>query len=71
MDLSAEFVALVRDARVRCLWFYTSDYLPSERALQLRVLALIKRYGTREDYVRARNLEAWLRQSSSAAFSVC
>ena len=70
MAESQEFVDLVRAAHSRCLWFYTADDLPAERELQLDTLELIKRYGNRDDYVRARRLEQWLRQHSSAAFSV-
>lgn len=67
---SQEFVALVEASRARCLWFLRPDDLPGDRDLQFQTLDLIKRYGTRDDYVRARRLEEWLRQSSSAAFSV-
>ena len=70
MSASEEFVDLVETARGRCLWFFAADDLPAERDLQLETLDLIKRYGTRDDYVRARRLEQWLRQNSSAAFSV-
>lgn len=70
MNASQEFRELVDGARTRCLWFLAPDDLPGERGLQLETLDLIKRYGTREDYVRARRLEQWLRQHSSAAFSV-
>lgn len=65
-----EFLKLVHAARRRCLWYFSSDGLPAERDLQLDTLQLIKRYGNRDDYVRARRLEQWLRQHSSAAFSV-
>lgn len=65
-----EFVGLVQAARRRCLWYFAADDLPAERDLQLDTLQLIKRYGNRDDYVRARRLEQWLRQHSSAAFSV-
>jgi hypothetical protein len=67
---SHEFVDLVRTARRRCLWFFVNDDLPAERDLQLDTLELIKRYGNRDDYIKARRLEQWLRQNSSAAFSV-
>ena len=70
MTESQEFVDLVQAARSRCLWYFTADDLPAERDLQLDTLQLIKRYGNRDDYVRARRLEQWLRQHSSAAFSV-
>ncbi len=70
MTESQEFVDLVKAARRRCLWYFAADDLPAERDLQLDTLQLIKRYGNRDDYVRARRLEQWLRQHSSAAFSV-
>jgi hypothetical protein len=70
MAVSEEFVDLVQGARRRCLWYFTADDLPAERDLQLETLELIKRYGNRDDYVRARRLEQWLRQNSSVAFSV-
>ena len=70
MEASREFVELVEGSRSRCLWFFSTDDLPAERQLQLETLDLIKRYGNRDDYVRARRLEKWLRQNSSAAFSV-
>jgi|SoiMethySBSTD1v2_1073268.scaffolds.fasta_scaffold1376960_2 hypothetical protein len=69
MGESQDFVDLVRTARRRCLWYFVDD-LPAERDLQLDTLELIKRYGNRDDYVKARRLEQWLRQHSSAAFSV-
>ena len=70
MTESQEFVDLVQAARRRCLWYFAGDDLPAQRDLQLDTLQLIKRYGNRDDYVRARRLEQWLRQHSSAAFSV-
>jgi len=70
MTESQEFVDLVEAARRRCLWFFVDDHLPVERELQFDTLKLIKRYGNRDDYVRARRLEQWLRHHSSAAFSV-
>jgi hypothetical protein len=71
MTESQELVVdLVQAARRRCLWYFASDDLPAERDLQLDTLELIKRYGNRNDYVRARRLEQWRRQHSSAAFSV-
>jgi hypothetical protein len=69
-DASRDFVDLVADARQRCLWFYGENVLPAERELQITTLELIKRYGNRDDYIRARRLEEWLRQNSNAAFSV-
>ena len=70
MGASEEFVELVEAARHRCLWFFVADDLPAERDLQIETLDLIKRYGNRDDYIRARRLEQWLQQYSSAAFSV-
>lgn len=70
MSASSEFVELVEAARGRCLWFFAPDDLPAERDLQIQTLDLIKRYGNREDYLRARRLEEWLRRNSSAAFSI-
>ena len=70
MGISEEFVELVAATRSRCLWFFAADHLPAERDLQLETLGLIKRYGNRDDYVKARRLEQWLRRNSSAAFSV-
>ena len=68
--ISEEFVDLVRSSRSRCLWFTDPDHLPTDREAQLELLRLIQRYGTREDYVRARRLRQWLSQRSSATFSV-
>jgi hypothetical protein len=70
MGASEEFVDLVQTARHRCLWFFAAEDLPAARDPQLETLELIKRYGNRDDYIRARRLEQWLRQNSSAAFSV-
>ncbi|HET9767708.1 MAG TPA: hypothetical protein VFS60_12715 [Thermoanaerobaculia bacterium] len=70
MRESQDFVDLVQTARRRCLWYFVADDLPAERDLQLDTLELIKRYGNRDDFVKARRLEQWLRQHSSAAFSV-
>lgn len=70
MSASQSFVELVESARLRCLWFLADGDPPAERELQLETLELIKRYGTRDDYVRARELETWLRQNSNAAFCV-
>jgi hypothetical protein len=70
MRASDEFVELVESARRRCLWYFAADDMPAERSLQLETLELIKRYGNRDDYIRARRLEQWLRQNSSAALSV-
>ncbi len=69
-SMSKDFVDLVRSSRARCLWFTDPDHLPSEREAQLELLRLVERYGTREQYARARRLRQWLSQSSSATFSV-
>jgi hypothetical protein len=67
---SNEFVELVNQCRVSCLWFTAPDRIPSEREQQLELLRLVERYGNRDQFVRARRLRQWLLQSSSGEFSV-
>jgi hypothetical protein len=58
--------ALVDDYRTRCLWFMRTDYYPSTREEQLRVLDYVQRYGDRDAHVRAATLRRWLSQTFSA-----
>ncbi len=67
---SREFVELVSQSRVSCLWFTAPDRVPTSRSQQLTILQLVERYGNRDQFVRARRLRHWLLQNSKAAFSV-
>ena len=67
---SGVFVELIEECRSHCLWFAPPGVMPADRESQLAVLRLVERYGTRDEYVRAKRLTAWLLQNSSEAFSV-
>jgi hypothetical protein len=58
--------ALVREVRDSCLWFLDADVVPVTDEEAFRVLRQIERHADRQTYVRARELRAWLSQSSSA-----
>ena len=70
MTVSENFQVLVNQCREHCLWFISTDRLPSTRATQLEVLRLIERYGTRDDFIRSKRLRTWLLQNSKETFSV-
>ncbi|RLE31363.1 MAG: hypothetical protein DRJ61_11450 [Acidobacteria bacterium] len=70
MTTSEDFQNLVNQCREHCLWFTAPDRSPSTRAAQIEILRLIERYGTRDDFIRAKRLRIWLLQNSSATFSV-
>jgi hypothetical protein len=69
-DPSSVFVELVEECRSHCLWFAPPDVMPTDRESQLVVLRMVERYGTRDEYVRAKRLRAWLLQHSNETFSV-
>jgi len=70
MTVSEDFQNLVNRCREHCLWFTSPDRSPSTRATQIEVLRLIERYGTRDDFIRAKKLRVWLLRNSSETFSV-
>lgn len=55
---------LVEEYRTRCLWFAPKDYLPRTNDERLLALDKIQRHGDRSGFVRARELRAWLLQTS-------
>jgi len=60
-QLRADAVRLIEQNREQCLWFLSSDYVPASTEDMLRVLKYLQRYGTRDVFVKARNLAALLR----------
>lgn len=70
MTTSEDFQNLVGQCREHCLWFTSEDHSPSTRAAQIEILRLIERYGTRDDFIRAKRLRIWLLHNSSVTFSV-
>lgn len=67
---SEEFVHLINQCRDTCLWFMSTKEMPSGRKAQFLALDCIERYGSRDDFVRARRLRQWLLQHSNEAFVV-
>ena len=67
---SEEYVRLIEECRIRCLWFLAPDAMPEGREEQLFTLDCVQRYGRRDDYIRARRLKDWLSRHSSEAFAV-
>jgi len=70
MTESESFQDLVVRCRDHCLWFTPTDCLPSNRTAQIELLRLIERYGTRDEFVKAKKLRTWLLHNSSEEFSV-
>lgn len=69
-DLSREYLDLLHQNRQQCLWFLAPDVVPAARDAQLYTLECLERYGSREVFIQARKLKAWLLQDSNAAFAV-
>jgi hypothetical protein len=55
-----ELIQLMEQNREQCLWFLRPGYEPSTIADMLRIIKYLQRYGTRDVYVKARNLAAKL-----------
>ncbi len=70
MTASEEFLDLVDRCRNHCLWFVSAEQEPSTRMAQIELLRLIERYGTRDEFIRAKRLRTWLLRNSNAKFSV-
>lgn len=70
MDLSREYLELLRGHRRDCLWFLADGVVPTTRDAQLYTLDCIERYGPRSVYESARRLREWLLQHSNEAFAV-
>jgi hypothetical protein len=66
-DVADSINRLVDEYRTRCLWFLRSDYYPSIREEQLRVLGYVERYGDVAAFRRAARLRQWLLHPSNAA----
>lgn len=62
--LNCEINDLVQQHRARCLWFAPIDYQPGTDAERMRALDYIKRYGDRNAFIRARELQEWLLRAS-------
>ncbi|MBN1422921.1 hypothetical protein JXA88_00050, partial [Candidatus Fermentibacteria bacterium] len=59
--IRSDAIGLIEQNRERCLWFLSPGYVPASAEDMLRVLKYLQRYGTRDVYVKARNLAAALR----------
>jgi len=70
MDVTERYVELFNRCRTTCLWFFAPDRIPSDREAQLYSLECVERYGSREDFIAARELKQWLSQHSSERFAV-
>jgi len=70
MTASESFQDLVERCRDHCLWFTPADRMPTSRVAQIELLRLIERYGTRDEFVKAKKLRTWLLRNTSEAFSV-
>jgi len=70
LNPSEEFLDLIARCRNTCLWFFALDQVPVGRAAQLYSLDCVERYGSLEDFVKARKLRQWLSQHSNESFAV-
>jgi hypothetical protein len=60
MDRMAEIDALVEENRATCLWFFDAAFRPDTPAKAMQALDSIVRYGSRDAFIRASELKAWL-----------
>jgi hypothetical protein len=65
----AEIQALVEENRATCLWFMDDAFRPDTSAKAARALESIVRYGDRQAFVRAAELQKWLSHQSSETSS--
>lgn len=70
MDESFQYVELIKECRMQCLWFLKPDRIPAEREAQLYALDCVERYGDRAAFIQARKLKQWLSQHSNEAFAI-
>ena len=71
MKESSQYLELISECRICCLWFLAPEKIPTERDAQIYTLDCIERYGDRAAFMKARKLKQWLSHHSSEAFAVC
>lgn len=59
-QIEAEIDRLAEEYRAMCLWFAPRDYRPKTDEQRLDTLRDIERYGDRNAFKRARELQEWL-----------
>lgn len=65
-DIVRAIDALVDECRVECLWYLRRDFHPGTDVERHRVLDAIQAKSTRDVFLRAGRLKAWLSRLSSA-----
>jgi len=54
--------SLINECRGSRLWYKRDGYMPVDGYGLLRAMRGIQKSGTREEYIKARNIELWLLQ---------